>query len=187
MGIDIYLEWAGKDAQAKDDQIAGFSTTDGHVGYLREAYHGGPYATQILVKEAFDAKECRAQIPAAVMRKRLTVAAPAAKGCNGGHAIAQLMANAFKAVGATDSTTPEEFIREKLSAVLGNVDNLEIPESVTADMSVEDAIRQRCANLYPDDGADYAQEVIQSFRDFVELAERREKETGEPCTIYASY
>ena len=28
--------------------------------------------------------------------------------------------------------------------------------------------------------------VLKSFRDFVELCERKERETGEPCTILAS-
>ena len=29
--------------------------------------------------------------------------------------------------------------------------------------------------------------VLQSFRDFVALCERKERETGQPCTIVASY
>ena len=29
--------------------------------------------------------------------------------------------------------------------------------------------------------------VLQSFSDFVELCERKERETGEPCSIVASY
>jgi hypothetical protein len=35
-------------------QITGFSVEHGHVGYLREAYHGEPYATKVLVPEAFE-------------------------------------------------------------------------------------------------------------------------------------
>lgn len=34
-------------------QQTGFSVVHGHVGYLREAYHGEPYATRVLVPEAF--------------------------------------------------------------------------------------------------------------------------------------
>lgn len=29
--------------------------------------------------------------------------------------------------------------------------------------------------------------VVQSYRDFVALAERKEAETGKPCRVYASY
>jgi hypothetical protein len=53
MGIDIYLKWDGMEAEKKQQQITGMSTTSGEVGYLREAYHGGPYTTKILVREAF--------------------------------------------------------------------------------------------------------------------------------------
>ena len=40
----------------------------GHVGYLREAYDGEPYALECLVPEAF---ERDAEIPAALVRSRL--------------------------------------------------------------------------------------------------------------------
>ena len=54
MGIDIYLEWDNQTEKEKKDQCTAFSITSGDVGYLREAYHGSPYATQILVPEAFE-------------------------------------------------------------------------------------------------------------------------------------
>lgn len=54
MGIDIYLKWTGQTEEEKDAQITGFDITAGRVGYLREAYHGEPYATRILVPEAFE-------------------------------------------------------------------------------------------------------------------------------------
>ena len=54
MGIDIYMNWDDITEDEKNAQITGFSTTSGHVGYLREAYHGGPYATETLVPEAFE-------------------------------------------------------------------------------------------------------------------------------------
>ena len=49
MGIDVYLEWPGQEEEnkIKDNQLNWCSTTQGHVGYLREAYHGGPYATKL--------------------------------------------------------------------------------------------------------------------------------------------
>ncbi len=71
MGIDIYAKWAGQTEAESEAQITGFSTRSGDVGYLREAYHGGPYGTRALVPEAFDAENCEAAIPAAVLVARL--------------------------------------------------------------------------------------------------------------------
>ena len=53
MGIDIYMHWDDMTDDEKQAQYTGFATA-GNVGYLREAYHGGPYATQTLVPEAFE-------------------------------------------------------------------------------------------------------------------------------------
>jgi len=72
MGIDIYAEWDGMSAAEKTAQITGFSVEHGHVGYLREAYHGAPYATKVLVPEAFE--ELRVQIYADTLRDRLPAA-----------------------------------------------------------------------------------------------------------------
>ena len=71
MGIDIYAKWEGQTEAEKEAQYTGFDTTAGRVGYLREAYHGGQYVTQFLVKEAFDSETGKAAIPAAVLRERL--------------------------------------------------------------------------------------------------------------------
>lgn len=54
MGIDIYMNWDDMTNDEKQAQYTGFSTTSGNMGYLREAYHGGPYATKTLVPEAFE-------------------------------------------------------------------------------------------------------------------------------------
>ena len=69
MGIDIYAEWDGMTEAEHDAQLTGFSVEHGHVGYLREAYHGEPYATKVLVPEAFE--EGRATIYAATLADRL--------------------------------------------------------------------------------------------------------------------
>ena len=71
MGIDIYARWKGQTDEDEAAQITGFSVESGHVGYLREAYHGAPYATRHLVAEAFDSDTAEAKIPASVLRKRL--------------------------------------------------------------------------------------------------------------------
>lgn len=71
MGIDIYAKWRGMSKADKEKQYTGFATDAGKVGYLREAYHGEPYATQYLLKEAFDAETGEAKIPAKVLLRRL--------------------------------------------------------------------------------------------------------------------
>jgi hypothetical protein len=69
MGIDIYAEWDEMTGAEKDAQITGFSIEHGDVGYLREAYHGEPYATKQLFPEAF--MYGRAKISAATLLARL--------------------------------------------------------------------------------------------------------------------
>lgn len=123
MGIDIYAEWDGMTAEDRDDQITGFSIEHGDVGYLREAYHGEPYATVELVGEAFVTG--RAHISAAVMRQRLPLV-------------------------------------------------LRLAE-------------ERERDVYDVTDAKEIEVVLKSYRDFVDLCERKEIETGKPCLIIASY
>jgi len=167
MGIDIYLEWEGQTLTERQKMCTGFSTTSGEVGYLREAYHGGPYATQILLREAFESEDCRAQIPAAVLRERLTHVTEPARGKMAGHDMAAAISDMFTKMGM-ESAVPS------------------IKAALTEPQTVEEAIHERCKNLYSGDES-YAEEVVQSFRSFVALAERKERETGQPCTVYASY
>ena len=68
MGIDIYARWKGMTKKEEEKQATGFSIHHGHVGYLREAYHGEPYATQYFVKEAFEGETA---IPAETLLERL--------------------------------------------------------------------------------------------------------------------
>lgn len=120
MGIDVYMRWKDQTEDEQQAQITGFSTEHGHVGYLREAYHGEPYATAVLVPEAFTAD---VPIKASLLRDRLP-------------------------------------------------DTLRAAET-----------RER--TLYHGDDAG-VKRVQQSFIDFVDLAERKERETGEPVTIVVS-
>jgi hypothetical protein len=70
MGIDIYAKWDGMTEREEIAQHnALFSVGHGHVGYLREAYTGEPYATKVLVPEAF--QELRVPIYAATLKDRL--------------------------------------------------------------------------------------------------------------------
>jgi hypothetical protein len=52
-------------------QVTGFDVMSGHLGYLREAYHGEPYATKVLVPEAFHARSSEATIKAEILSQRL--------------------------------------------------------------------------------------------------------------------
>ena len=122
MGFDVYMRWKGQTETERARQYTGYSIVHGHVGYLREAYHGEPYATHILVPEAFDG-EGETPIPAAVLRERL----PAAL----------------------------------------------------------EACASRHRTVYQDPPEQIAK-YQKSYRDFVDLAEQKEAETGEPVRIIAS-
>ena len=128
MGIDIYAHWRNQSTSERDTQAkAWLSAADGDVGYLREAYHGEPYATKVLVPEAFEYESREgAPIPAATLRRRLrkTLAVACAR---------QLLV--YKEGAQSDDTRA----------------------------------------------------VVQSFVDFVELCEAKERDMGEPCRIVASY
>jgi len=130
MGIDCYLvnpdsgELHAEETGQRDRM--GFNTLSGDAGYLREAYHGGPYATQVLLEEGWNDgdrdEEGNFSLPASTLRKRLP-------------------------------------------------------------QTLKDAAQRNKTNY---DG-DLEKEVLKSFKDFVELAEKLEKERGKPCKFYVSY
>jgi hypothetical protein len=124
MGIDIYARYHGQSTDERASQVTEFlSATAGNVGYLREAYHGEPYATRYLVHEAFTTGQ--ADIPDATLRGRL-------------------------------------------------------PEALRLT-----GIRER--EIYHETDPKEIEAVLDSFRAFVALCERVERETGHPVTILASY
>lgn len=175
MGIDIYMRWKDMNQDEEKEQYSsGMSITAGATGYLREAYHGGPYATKILCREAFDSENCEAQIPAAVLRERLTHVTEPARNCEGGDVMTMLVLDLMGKLMNDDGKMPNGF----------TVSGTHTGDPTTQPMTVEEAIIMRNERLYNGEGTD---DVLQSFRDFVALAERKEAETGEPCTIYASY
>jgi hypothetical protein len=70
MGIDIYAKWEFMSVQEEKAQLKAWaSAEEGGIGYLREAYHGEPYATKVLVPEAFE--QGRARIDARTLQERL--------------------------------------------------------------------------------------------------------------------
>lgn len=172
MGIDVYLEWDGMTEDDKQKQYTGMSIEAGNVGYLREAYHGGPYATKLLCREAFESENCRAEIPAAIMRERLTHVTEPARNCDGGHETAEIMLQMLTMLMPNETVT--------LPAA-------RIQNGRTTPMTVEEAVRERHKNVYPEDDADTVDRAVKSYIEFVELAEQKEAELGKPCTIFASY
>jgi hypothetical protein len=50
-----------------------------------------------------------------------------------------------------------------------------------------EAAKKRERTIYGATEAEEIAEVLQSFREFIELCERKERETGGPCRIIASY
>jgi len=173
MGIDIYLHWRGQTEEEEQKQVTGFSGVHGHVGYLREAYHGGPYVTKYLVAEAFGPEHREAAIPAATLRGRLPTA------------VLMHIYREHKLYGAGKNPARLDGI-EKLSGALAAVFSREMPdishEAFAASLNTKSI--ETAKQLI--EGA-VLKGTAKAFVDFVELCERKERETGSPCTIEASY
>lgn len=173
MGIDIYLEWEGMaEDDRKNQSAAALSLEGGRVGYLREAYRGEPYATHIFVREAFESDSCKAEIPAATLRERMTQVTEPVYGKTGGHDLAVALGEMLQEITKNKSAT--------------HISGTCRGGGQTSPMTVEEAITKRAIKLY---GANCAEveAVKRSFWAFVELAEKMELQTGKPCTIYASH
>lgn len=141
MGIDVYLSWHGMTREQREAQYTGMSVKAGVVGYLREAYHGGPYATKVLVPEGWEDHEEGA--------------------LDGGGERDVDDAPTFYGVPIPAATLHERLPR-------------------TLEVAAE---RERV--VYKEAQPDPA--ILQSYRDFVALAERMEAETGQPCRIHVSW
>lgn len=184
MGIDVYLSWPKMTKKEKMAQMTGFSTHAGCVGYLREAYHGAPYPSKMLVREAFESPKCKARIPAALMRERLTHVTEPMRGVGINAAV---MAEITKKISEMVDQGKEPGDVGRFGVI--RIDPAEIPpEKYEFEaMTVEEAVRARCRVIYPDMLPDDVEKLLQSYRDFVLLAERMEKKRGKPCMVYASY
>lgn len=173
MGIDIYAKWRGQTKADQQKQYTGFSVVSGNVGYLREAYHGGPYITKYLVSEAFKSKDNEAKIPAKTLRKRLPSAVLMAMYRNKKIYDDQSHDPANKSFGSIVQALKDVFEIEmkdeshKEFVAKLTKHHIEYAEKLIADRALPD----------------YAQ----SFVDFVELCEVKEKKTGEPVLIHASH
>lgn len=150
MGIDIYLHWEGMTEAEADARYTGFDATAGNLGYLREAYHGGPYVTRVLMPEAFYRPEWMRQIP-------------------------------YDQWDNLPDPPPDERDHDEHGPP--------IPAMVLRARldAAREAFEERMAEVYPDDDDEIKAKFWKSFVDFVELAERKERETGYMCRVYASY
>ena len=164
MGIDVYLKWPRQTQEERLAQEDAYLSLDGGSGgYLRESYSGGPYATKILARESFESGSREAEIPAAILRERLTSVTEPARSpdIDAGHRATRQIAEEFEASGAE--------VRHP-------------GPSRTDPMTVEEAVLARY-----DGRPELASAAIKSFRAFVELAERKELETGRACTVSVAY
>jgi hypothetical protein len=163
MGIDVYLRWHGQIAEELDAQDESFLVDAGHLGYLRESLTGGPYATRILAREAFESPTYSAEIPAAVLRERLTYVTEPARG--------------------PDLAKGDWVVRQIIEGLEQGGADVEHPRPARTDpQSVEEAIRARHAGKPEIVGL-----KLQAYRDFVAFAERKEAETGRCCTVVVDY
>ncbi len=180
MGIDIYLGWKGQTEAEKEAQYTGFSINAGTVGYLREAYHGSPYATRYLLQEAMEA-EGEAPIAAAVLRERLPATVMLATYRR------HILYGEGEALGGHIKIEGDFTPDKLLGALAGIFAHLEESgrgskeKALVANMT-EEQIRATKALIESRNLPDYAL----AFVHFVELADRKEAETGEPCVIQAS-
>lgn len=171
MGIDVYLNWHGMKEADKNAQYTGFSIVSGNVGYLREAYHGGPYATRVLLPEGWDRevkldRDHTFAIEAKTLRERL----PAA-----------VMATIYRHHVLYDdepATFETNDIVEAMSKLFVNMRD----ESHATLQPDAEQLRQTEALIKERKLPDYALAYV----DFVELAERKEAETGKPCRVLVS-
>jgi hypothetical protein len=162
MGIDVYLKWPGQTPEEQLAQEDAYLSLDGgSVGYMRESYTGGPYVTKLLARDAFESPTRQAEIPAAVLRERLTSVTEPVYGLNAADIIAREITKQLEDTGAS-VLHPRPYR--------------------TSPMTAEEAIAARYATE-----PDVARAVLKSVRDFVALAEAKELETGRPCTVRVEY
>ena len=162
MGIDVYLSWAGQTPAEKAAQEDAYMALDeGSVGYLRESYTGGPYVTKILARDAFESATREAQIPACVLRERLTSVTEPAYGIDAGDAAVREITLSLENAGASVSHPRPPY---------------------TSPMTVEEAVAAR----YADDPV-LARKVLDSVRAFVALAGEKELAMARACTVRVEF
>lgn len=171
MGIDVYLSWAGQTEAEHGAQLTGWSVTAGNVGYLREAYRGGPYVTPVLCREAAESDEGEAAISAVTLRARLPTAVMLAL-----VRYQLIYGNGTDQPGRMGSVAElPMFLKCALNDIVAN---RAAPEPKFDPAALSEITEMIEARALPD--------FALAFVDFVTLAERMEAATGEPCTVIYS-
>lgn len=172
MGIDCYLMWKGQTEVEREAQMTGFSIEHGHVGYLREAYHGSPYATRVLVPEGFEHRgEDGAQIPAATLRSRLPDTV-----------LVTLYRDHLLYGGGDDPSELQDSLADSMAKVFASMKTAKASTQAIVALITPEQRRQATELI----AARKLPNFALAFVDFVELAEKKENETGEPCRVVVS-
>lgn len=200
MGIDIHAAWHGmtdEDKQAQIEARRKSSADMGHVGYLREAYHGKPFATHVLVRECFTAENNCSFIPfwASDLRERLPRAVFAdlireAEIHGNAKCRALLMEIGIEPKLDTfqyqaDINEDPEFVQRQIAKIM------EI--SSTTPEETDEYLGDTPKVFELDEISELIDELsphlcsVKSLRDFVHLASQKERETGLPTMIMADY
>jgi len=156
MGIDVYTAINGKLAHHTGEDPKDW-TYDGVHGYLRESYGGGPFATAILLPEAFltesNSDHCSEWLGQKV-KKELPLR------------VISLLLYADEEAPYLAVEYPAAILRKRLAKTLSTV-----------------VKRYKGFGIELEKG----NPVLQQFIDFVELAERVERETGQPIAVHISW
>lgn len=183
MGIDVYMRWRDQTQEEREAQYTGFSIMHGHVGYLREAYHGDPYATKVMFPECWDDDLIeREGIRAPVSEKDLDRFATSVK-LSSAEVVARPNQMLPKLRDYFGPHAQVEF-DPVTNSYTENTGAVRIP-AATLRERLPDAI-EATAERYADSDEDFVEQVQKSFTDFVELYERLETEGREPA-VYVSY
>lgn len=202
MGIDIYAHWAGQTDEEKQAQFTGFSVKHGHAGYLREAYHGGPYATRELVPESFDYPEGwdydkqgdwpGAPIPYDTLVQRLprTVMLALQReaevyGCPKARQVLCMLGVEPKLANGSDPSVIQVEDEAGIVAAMAKIQTLVKAagvEGAKSEHETPDALKHPEVLLALAAHFD----TVAMFVHFVALCGVMERRTGEPCRIYAS-
>lgn len=181
MGIDVYLRWSKQTKAERQLQMTGFSVTVGNIGYLREAYHGGPYATRVLVPEAF--KSDTRRYSARTLRARL----PATLYAAAVRSLTVYNETPLAVASVREPKSPEVIHAgdggAMMTAILGifakiNDTGEAVPPAVKAE--AEATVR-----LWQAEGKEVLDPTLRSFVEFVELAEHWQAQ-GRRISVYVS-
>ena len=187
MGIDMYMRWKGMDSSDTDAQFA--LEGGGSVGYLRESYHGGPYATQIIAPECWSGEQ-EQRIPAKTLASRAPHAVVAALIRDATIYHDQLSRDILCEVGIEpDAPRPERggqvvTIDDDLDHHLGDF-IATLFGAAREQVAVPHPSLEQAARLFDliIERKPHAGHVLA----FIALAVKKEQETGEPVTIISSY